>query len=130
MHLCINDYTKMYKSGDIIKLLFKNEHTNMQHEFFNPASKAELIFIRENMPRGMVAMIQVRTGLNRSQILYQLLQMPDNQNAEVVQAARDILYAVKRIEFQPTGDQLENQYLQLPQEKHATRNEAIEIELD
>lgn len=65
-----------------------------------PASKDEILFIRQNMPRGMVAMIQVRTGLKRTQVLYQIMQMPENQNREVIQAARDILYAVTGLKYQ------------------------------
>jgi len=66
------------------------------------ASPDELNFINSHMPRGMVAMIQVRTGSSRSQIRYQLERNPRFQNPLIIQAAREILQAVtgKRFEHQ------------------------------
>lgn len=68
---------------------------------FVEATQAELTFIRHNMPKGMVKMVQIRTGKSRSQVLYQIVQMPENQDADIIQAFREILYAITRLKYSP-----------------------------
>jgi hypothetical protein len=64
-----------------------------------PASQEEILFLRHKAPRGMWKMVEVRTGLTRQQVLYQIMQMPENQNLDVIQAAREILKAITGDEF-------------------------------
>lgn len=63
---------------------------------FIVATQDELDFINHHMPKGMVAMIMKRTGKSRSQVIYQLTQAPAKQDEEIINAAREILYAVTR----------------------------------
>ncbi|RYE15011.1 MAG: hypothetical protein EOP34_04780 [Rickettsiales bacterium] len=64
-----------------------------------PASQEEILFLRHKAPRGMWKMVEIRTGLTRQQVLYQIMQMPENQNLDVIQAAREILKAITGDEF-------------------------------
>lgn len=59
-----------------------------------PASQEEILFLRHKAPRGMWKMVEIRTGLTRSQVLYQIMQMPENQDLEVIQASREILKVI------------------------------------
>lgn len=65
------------------------------------ASHDELIFIKKSMPKGMVKMVMIRTGKSRSQVLYQLVQMPINQDLEIITAFREILFAITQLRFEP-----------------------------
>ena len=67
---------------------------------FREASQDELIFINHNMPRGMVSMIQARTKATRSDILYQLQRNPKKQKPDVIQAAREILFAITGLSYE------------------------------
>jgi len=66
---------------------------------YKPASQEEIQFLRHNMPRGMVAMINIRTNEPRWRILYELERYPINQNLNIIQAAREILFAVTGLDF-------------------------------
>ena len=76
----------------------------MFEEKFEKATIEELLFIKEKMPKGMVKMVMIRTGKTRSQVLYQLVQMPLNQDEEIIEAFREILYAVTRLRFSKDKD--------------------------
>jgi hypothetical protein len=67
---------------------------------FREASQDELIFINHNMPRGMVSMIQARTKATRSEILYQLQRNPKKQKSGIIQAAREILFAITGLSYE------------------------------
>lgn len=69
-------------------------------ERYKEATQEELLFIRHNMPRGMVSMIMKRTGRSRSQVLYQIIQMPEKQDEEIITAAREILFAVTGLKYE------------------------------
>jgi hypothetical protein len=69
-----------------------------------PASREEILFLRDKAPRGMWKMVEIRTGATREQVLYQIKQMPSNQNLEVIQAAREILKAITGDVFQEQRD--------------------------
>lgn len=73
-------------------------HNNLSQ--YKPASQEEIQFLRHNMPRGMVAMINIRTGEPRWKILYELERYPVNQNSKIIQAAREILFAVTGLDFE------------------------------
>jgi len=61
------------------------------------ATQEELDFIADNMPKGMVAMVMKRTGKSRSRVLYHLKHRGvAAQDKEIIEAAREILYAVTR----------------------------------
>lgn len=84
--------------------MYINQQSNMNKNIDNvkdyiEASQEELLFIRHNMPRGMVAMICHRTGASRSRILYQIMQMPENQDIDIIQATREIFKAVTGFEY-------------------------------
>ncbi|WP_026715227.1 hypothetical protein [Flavobacterium daejeonense] len=64
------------------------------------ASEEELLFIKKNMPKGMVKMVMIRTGKTRSQVLYQLIQMPNNQDLDIITAFREILFAITQLRFE------------------------------
>ncbi|MEL7585309.1 MAG: hypothetical protein AAGU19_01260 [Prolixibacteraceae bacterium] len=74
-------------------------HNNSEN-IFKEASQDELIFVNHNMPRGMVSMIQVRTNATRSEILYQLQRNPKKQKPDVIQAAREILFAITGLSYE------------------------------
>ncbi|RYX87518.1 hypothetical protein EON73_01215 [bacterium] len=63
-------------------------------EDIKPASREEIFFIRDKAPRGLYRMIEIRTGRTRAQVLYQIKQMPDIQDLEIIHAAREILKAI------------------------------------
>lgn len=65
-----------------------------------PATAEELLFIKKKMPKGMVKMVMIRTGKTRSQVLYQLVQMPSNQDLEIITAFREILYVITGLSFE------------------------------
>jgi hypothetical protein len=67
---------------------------DLEESDIKPASREEIFFIRDKAPRGMWRLIEIRTGRTRAQVLYQIKQMPDIQDLEVIQAAREILKAV------------------------------------
>jgi hypothetical protein len=52
------------------------------------------------MPKGVVKMVMIRTGKTRSQVLYQLVQMPSNQDLEIITAFREILYVITGLSFE------------------------------
>ena len=58
------------------------------------ASREELLFLRDNNEKGIVSMVMKRTGKTRSQVLYQLLSMPENQDLNIINAFREILFVV------------------------------------
>ncbi len=58
------------------------------------ASREELFFLRDNLEKGIIGLAQKRTGKSRSQVQYQLLSMPDNQDLEIINALREILFVV------------------------------------
>jgi len=61
------------------------------------ATQEELDFIAATMPKGMVAMIMKRTGKSRGRVLYHLKHRGvAEQDGEIIEAAREILYAVTR----------------------------------
>ncbi|TKC08006.1 hypothetical protein FA048_12645 [Pedobacter polaris] len=64
------------------------------------ASQVELLYLRHNAPRGMWKMVEIRTGKSRSQVHYQIMQMPNNQDLEIIQAAREILFAVTGLKYE------------------------------
>lgn len=59
----------------------------------------ELLFLKKNIPKGMIKMVMIRTKKTRSQVLYQLIQMPNNPDLEIIQAFREILFAVTQLKF-------------------------------
>lgn len=63
------------------------------------ATQDELLWIRHVMPKGMLKMVEVRTGKSRAQVRYQLYNMPENQDAEIITAIREILYVVTRKKY-------------------------------
>jgi len=65
------------------------------------ASREELLFMKHHMPRGMVSMVCHRTGATRSKVLYQITQMPESQDREIIKATRDIFRAVTQLEYEP-----------------------------
>jgi hypothetical protein len=65
-----------------------------------PATAEELLFIKKKMPKGVVKMVMIRTGKTRSQVLYQLVQMPSNQDLEIITAFREILYVITGLSFE------------------------------
>ncbi|MBW8326579.1 MAG: hypothetical protein K0M50_17575 [Prolixibacteraceae bacterium] len=73
---------------------------NINENPFKEASQEELIFICHNMPRGMVAMIQVRTAATRAEVLYQLQRNAKTQKPDIIQAARDILLAITGLSYE------------------------------
>lgn len=83
-------------------MLFKYEYSNMHinSKHYKHASRAELEFLRHNMVRGMVAMVVYRTKHPRWKVLYELERYPEVQNPEIVQAAREILFAVTGLDFE------------------------------
>jgi hypothetical protein len=72
------------------------EQTSLAH---SRASLKELQFIRKHAPRGMWKMVEIRTGKTRSQVDYQLRQLPENQDLRVVNAAREILLTITGLSF-------------------------------
>lgn len=64
------------------------------------AGREELDFLRHNMIRGMIALITYRSKMPRWKVLYELERYPEEQNPEIVQAAREILYAVTSLDFE------------------------------
>jgi len=75
------------------------EKKNEKKKGFVEASQGELLFMRNNMPRGMLAMICHRTGATRSKVLYQIVQMPKAQNPDIIWAAREIFEAVTQMKY-------------------------------
>lgn len=73
---------------------------NFNENTFKEASQDELIFINHNMPRGMVSMINVRTGATRAEILYQLSHNAKVQKPDIIQAAREILFVVTGLNYE------------------------------
>ena len=69
------------------------------HDNYVEATKDELEFITHHMPKGMVAMIMKRTKKSRTQVIYQLYQNAVKQDAEIIEAAREILWAVTRKKY-------------------------------
>lgn len=67
---------------------------------YKPASKEELDFLKHNMPRGMVSMVVYRTKQPRWKVLYELKKDSFSQNPEIIQAVREILYAVTGLDFE------------------------------
>ncbi len=67
---------------------------------YKPASQEELDFLRHNMPRGMVSMIVHRTNQPRWKVVYELTKVSVKQNAEIIQATREVLYAVTGLCFE------------------------------
>jgi len=67
------------------------------------ATPEELLFIRRNMPRGMLSFVQSRTGRSRSAVRYQIEAMPERQNEEIITALREIFRAVTQMEYRPNG---------------------------
>ncbi|RYE15092.1 MAG: hypothetical protein EOP34_04465 [Rickettsiales bacterium] len=61
-----------------------------------PASEKEILFLRHEAPRGMWSLVAIRAEKTRSQVLYQIMQMPENQDLRVIQASREILRAITR----------------------------------
>jgi len=83
--------------------LFIYIYSNMQK---NPvktkqASKEELDFLLHNMPRGMISMIVLRTKEPRWKVVYELNKKTSlRQNTKIIQAAREILFAVTGMSFE------------------------------
>lgn len=77
-----------------------NKNNENMKEYIE-ASQEELLFMRHHMPRGMVAMICHRTGASRSRVLYQIMQMPENQDVKIIQATREIFEAVTQLKYEP-----------------------------
>lgn len=73
---------------------------NKNIDKYKPASKDELGFLKHNMPRGMVSMVVHRTGYPRWKIMYELTKDSLTQNPEIIQACREILYAVTGLDFE------------------------------
>lgn len=82
----------------LFKYDYSNMHINSKH--YKYASRAELEFLRHNMIRGMIAMIVHRAKHPRWKVLYELERYPEEQTPEIVQAARDILFAVTGLDFE------------------------------
>lgn len=66
-------------------------------------TEEELLFLKKNIPKGMIKMVMIRTKKTRSQVLYQLVQMPNNADLEIIQAFREILFAVTQLKFKKNG---------------------------
>ena len=63
------------------------------------ASQEELLFFRKHAPKGMWRMVEFKAQCAKSQVLYQIMQMPDNQNLNIIQAAREILFVVTGLQY-------------------------------
>ena len=59
-----------------------------------PADQQELDYIAENKPRGLVALVELRTKKSRAQVLYQLERPASKPDLEILRATREILYAI------------------------------------
>lgn len=77
----------MHKNTDIIK----------------KASKKEIVFMKNAAPRGMWKMVEIRTKKTRMQVLYQITQMPPKQDKEIIQASREILFAITGLKYEQPG---------------------------
>lgn len=73
-------------------------HNKSKH--YKNAGREELEFLRHNMVRGMIALISHRTGVPRWKVIYELERYPEQQNPEIVQAAREILFVVTGLDFE------------------------------
>jgi len=73
-------------------------HIKSKH--YKQAGREELEFLRHNMIKGMIAMIVFRTKMPRWKVIYELERYPQEQNAEIVQAAREILFVVTGLDFE------------------------------
>lgn len=70
-------------------------------EEYVPASDDELKWIDENMPKGIIKMVEILTGKTRQQVRYQLYDKPRNQDGEIITALREILFAVIQKRYSP-----------------------------
>lgn len=73
---------------------------NKIKEKYKPASREELDFLKHNMPRGMISMVVYRTKLPRWKVLYELNKDTLTQNPGIIQAFREILFAVTGLDFE------------------------------
>jgi len=73
---------------------------NIEIKKYLCASKEELAFIKDNMPRGMISMIKIKTGETKRKIEYQIKDNPKVQNPKIIDAAREILKAVKGLSYE------------------------------
>jgi len=76
---------------------------NAEKTGYEQATPEELLFIRRNMPRGMMGFVQSRTGRSRSAVRYQIEAMPKRQNEEIITALREIFRAVTQMEYHKKG---------------------------
>ena len=73
-------------------------HKNI--DIIKKASKKEIQFLRGSAPRGMWKMVEIRTNRSRMQVNYQIMQMPINQDREIIQATREILFAITGLKYE------------------------------
>ena len=73
-------------------------HKNI--DIIKKASKKEIQFLRRSAPRGMLRMVEIRTNRTRTQVSYQIMQMPFNQDREIIQATREILFAITGLKYE------------------------------
>lgn len=73
-------------------------HKNI--DIIKKASKKEINFLRTSAPRGMWKMVEIRTKRSRMQVNYQIMQMPFNQDREIIQATREILFAITGLKYE------------------------------
>lgn len=67
---------------------------------YKPASKEELAFLKHHMPWGMIAMIVHRTKKPRWKVIYELTKSSIDQDSEIIQACREILFAVTGLDYE------------------------------
>lgn len=77
---------------------------------FVKASKRELAFIRKHAPHGLWKMIQAKTKKSRSQVDYQLRLAPENQDPDIIEATRELFYAVTQLVYTEKGSEYETNY--------------------
>ncbi len=82
----------------MLKLIYSKVN-KIKHNY-KPVSKEELDFLKHHMPRGMVSMVVHRTGYPRWKIMYELTKDSLSQNPEIIQACREILFAVTGLDFE------------------------------
>lgn len=75
---------------------------------YKPASQEELDFLRHHMPWGMISMIVHRTKQPRWKVVYELTKVSVNQDPEIIQACREILYIVTGLSFDDQKTKLNN----------------------
>ncbi|MBB6131526.1 hypothetical protein [Mucilaginibacter lappiensis] len=64
------------------------------------ASQEEILFLRKHAPKGLWKMVEFRTKRTKAQVLYQIMQMPENQDLLIIQAVREILFVVTGLVYE------------------------------